>query len=138
MLPDFYFSTFHSEVTSATRTPAQKGVRKGAPLFSRIFAGREESSRQMQDFKRRRKGHVTGEKELYRVQTVMELETAETAACSKAGAVPNIANNAPPSFSFEILHLSVGRGFPIGYAQKTAPFCSTFRGERGRGFGDLE
>ena len=30
------FSTFHSEVTSATHTPAQKGVRKGAPLFSRL------------------------------------------------------------------------------------------------------
>ena len=49
----FTFSKPCSEVTSATHTPAQKGVRKGAPLFSRIFAGREESSRHMQDFKRR-------------------------------------------------------------------------------------
>ena len=37
MSPDFYFSKFHSEVTSATHTPAQKGVRKGAPLFSDSF-----------------------------------------------------------------------------------------------------
>ena len=98
----FTFSKPCSEVTSATHTPAQKGVRKGAPLFSRIFAGREESSRQMQDFKRRRKGHVTGEKELYRVRKAMELEEAGTAACSAAGAVLVISNSAPFSTFFEI------------------------------------
>ena len=32
----FTFSKPCSEVTSATHTPAQKGVRKGAPLFSRL------------------------------------------------------------------------------------------------------
>ena len=30
----FTFSKPYSEVTSATHTPAQKGVRKGAPLLS--------------------------------------------------------------------------------------------------------
>ncbi len=32
----FTFSKPCSEVTSVTHTPAQKGVRKGTPLFSRL------------------------------------------------------------------------------------------------------
>ena len=32
----FTFSKPCSEVASATHTPAQKGIRKGAPLFSRL------------------------------------------------------------------------------------------------------
>ena len=62
----------------------------------------------MQDFKKRCGGGVTGKKEMYRVRKAMKLETAGTAAYSTTDTVLDVSNYAPPSSSFEILHLSGG------------------------------
>ena len=126
------FSKPYSEVASATHTPRRKAVEEALRCFLDLlktagvfptYAGFQEKMRRERNGRKRAVPEPEGERELHLFRN------RYSSWCLPLRS---------PSSSFEILHLSAGRRFLIGCAQKTAPISSTFRGEGRGGAGDLE